>query len=340
MQKLKKYLSNDYIHLPIIVILFLLTCHLISMIFFDNDGYFILASGEYISNHGIPKINPFCIVENLKIIIQQSPWAVYCYQIYHNFVNMGLYISCVLLCVLNIFALYKLSKLKNVNTTFSILFLLFIFALNSVFCSIRPTMVTTFLLTLEIYILEKYKKENNKKILLFLILISFFEINMHAAIWIFHFVFILPYIVPPIKNPFIKFKEWNYHILPIILVTIPMFLVGFLNPYGLDGMLYLVYSFGDKLKNAGIKEMQPYNLNDIFGITIVVVTFIILFLISKKKELAVEPFYIFCGTTLMGFMYRRNQIYFFLGLICIVFELVSNFDFSKVKNFVTKQKSY
>ena len=59
MENLKKYADNKYIHIPIYIIFVVLTAFIVSSIYFDNDGYFIIASGNYILKHGIPKINPF-----------------------------------------------------------------------------------------------------------------------------------------------------------------------------------------------------------------------------------------------------------------------------------------
>lgn len=336
---MKKILNNKYIHIPLFVMLFTFIAYMVSDIYFDNDGYWIIASGKYIVNHGIPTKNPFTFIKDLNIIIQQWPWAIFCYKVYSQFGNLGLYICTLLIFLADVIMFSKLTKLKNANVSISTLFTLLIFCFSYIFISIRPTMLTVFLLISEIYVLEYYKQTEKKSVLGFLILISFFEINLHSAIWFFHFVFMLPYIVPPIKNPFVKFKEDDMKRKPLFFTMIPMFLVGFLNPYGIKGMLYIVYSFGNQLKNAGISELECWTLKSFYGL-IIIITILIVTYILKKKKIDSATFYLFCGTTIMGFMYKRNLIYFIFGLIILFIELIKDIDFTKINTWFEKQIKY
>lgn len=341
---MKKFFNNKYIYIPFAVILFLFIAYMTADVYFDNDGYWILSTGEYIINHGIPKINPFTFIPNLNIIIQQWPWAVYCYKIYSLFGNKGIYISALSLFLINVFLFSRIAKIKKADINLSVIFVLFIFTINYVFISIRPTMLTVLLLAMEIYILEYYKNTNKKCVLIVLVLLSLLEINIHSAIWFLHFVFLLPYIVPPIKNPFVLFKETSIKRMPIIITMIPMFLVGFINPYGINGMLYLFYSFGDKLKNAGISELGCWTLKDFYGILIISSVFLIFYICTKKKSKNIPidsaAFYLFCGTTIMGCMYIRNLIYFVFGLIIITIELISQIDLKQFYSWIEKQNKY
>ena len=132
--------------------------------------------------------------------------------------------------------------------------------------------------------------------------------------------------------------------MPIIITMIPMFLVGFINPYGINGMLYLFYSFGDKLKNAGISELGCWTLKDFYGILIISSVFLILYICTKKKSKNIPidsaAFYLFCGTTIMGCMYIRNLIYFVFGLIIITIELISQIDLKQFYSWIEKQNKY
>ena len=55
----------------------------------------------------------------------------------------------------------------------------------------RPQIFTFVILLLLIYFLETYIKTGNKKILRFIPLLSFLEINLHAANWWFLFLFMI-----------------------------------------------------------------------------------------------------------------------------------------------------
>lgn len=52
---MKKILQNKYVYIPFTIILFLFVANFVSGIFFDNDGYWIIATGKYISENGIQK---------------------------------------------------------------------------------------------------------------------------------------------------------------------------------------------------------------------------------------------------------------------------------------------
>ena len=341
---MKKLFENKNIFIPISLLLMLLIAYLTAGRYFDNDGYWIISTGKYIVENGIPKINPFTNVNNLQTIIQQWPWTIFCYEVYTHFGRVGLYISCLINLLINIVLIAKLAKLKESDSKLSVIFSLFMFGICFAFVSVRPTLPTFFLLLSEIYVLEHYKKTGKKQSLLFLILISFAEINFHSSLWFMHFVFMLPYIVPPIKNPFVEFNEDDMKRKPLFLTMIPMFLVGFLNPYGIKGMLYIVYSFGDKLKNAGILELDSFTLKSFYGLLIMFTIVIVLHILNdwKHKEISIEAssFYIFCGTIIMSIGYIRNLVYFVFGLIIIFIELISYIDLDKFDKWIENQMKY
>lgn len=69
---MKKIFDNKHIYVPFLLLLFLFVSYLVSDCFFDNDGYWIIASGKYIVENGIPKTNPFTFVKDLEIIINSG----------------------------------------------------------------------------------------------------------------------------------------------------------------------------------------------------------------------------------------------------------------------------
>lgn len=326
--------SKKSIWIGLALIISLITVFLIGGRFFDNDGYFILASGEYIVENGIPHTNPFHFVDGLRIVIQQWLWAVGCYLAYSTLGKAGVYMIVLALYLMVLFVAYKICKLNQVNSCVAIIFSTLVLSVNTVFLTMRPTLITVLLLLLQIYVLEKYKRDKKAPLLLWLIPISLLEMNLHGSIWFMHFVFLLPYIVPPIKNPFVAFKKRDYKILPIILTMIPMGLVGFINPYGLDGILYIFQSYNDQLKSAGIQELQPLAIDSYKTIILLVVLFVALHFVFNKKKISAESFYLLCGTTVLAFTHSRNMIYFYVGVLCFFAELLPAIDFTKIKEFV------
>ena len=295
-----------------------------SLIFFDNDGWFILNNGRYIMDYGVPMKNPFTWMEGLDIIIQQWLWSVVTYTSFKIAGTWGLAAICVILYGLSLFLFVKIGKLHRISIGRTMIFGTIMLLMMFGYLNIRPTFVTIVLLLWQVYLLEAYKLDGKWHRLLWLIMISFLEINFHAAIWTIHFVFLLPYLVPEIKTLIVDFQIQKMNRLPLLAIIVPMFLVGFLNPYGIDGMMYLFKSYGDELKSAGIIElMAPATDN----IGLLVATFMVIAIIwvtiHRKDRLQSSLFYILCGTALLSLSHVRNSVYFLLGFMIFGIQILN-----------------
>ena len=289
----------------------------------DNDGWFILSNGRYILEHGIPYENPFTWVEGLDVVLQQWAYSVVVYSIYQWFKVPGIFLFCCLLHITCMMLFCKIAKLKQVDTKTALVLSSVMLLIGSNFLSIRPTFITVLLLLWQVCVLEQYRKDGKAWKLWQLVLISFLEINFHAAIWPFHFVMLLPYLVPPIKNFFVKFKPKDYSIKPFLIVIPLMAAVGFLNPYGIDGIKYVFLSYGKELKDAGIVELAAPSFQD-SGLVFVLLLAVILWWIALHREEKIDApfFYILCGTAIMGTMHLRNLIYAYVGILLFLCEMV------------------
>lgn len=330
---MKKYFQNRYLWFPISLFFMCISMWLLTYTFFDNDGWFILNNGRYILEHGIPMTNPFTWLEGLDIIIQQWLWSVITFSFFNAMGPWGIMLLCMGTYILVLFLFTKICKLYNIPYSRSVLFGAGILLCLFQFLNIRPTFVTVALLLWQVYILEKYKKDGKLLQLLWLPIISLLEINLHAAIWIFHFVFLLPYLVPEIKNRFVKFEVCRIHRLPILLISIPMFLAGLINPYGMKAVMYLFYSYGKELKAAEIMELQAPALNNYIGLLIVLLITITVSWISRNKDLKLQSsfFYILCGTTILSFAHVRNTVYFVVGFLLFAVHMLPLIKFNLYK---------
>lgn len=212
----------------------------------------------------------------------------------------------------------------------------FILLLCSAFLSARPIMLTMIILLWENIFVEKYLQSKRKRFLVMLVFLSIIMINMHAALWFFLFIFLLPYIVPPIKNPFIRFKDVSGRDRLRILKIVPlMVFAGFINPYGLNSILYISNSFNDMLKNAGIAELRPLSTKNIY-LYIIIVLCISLYIYTRNKAQRSEAIYLLCGTLLMSLGYLRNIIYFFYAVIIFLLTLEDYNIYDKMLYYNTK----
>lgn len=320
---MSKKLSNKHLWLPVSILCMVLFFLYLSVCVMDNDGYFILASGRYITAmHSVPKYNPFTFTSGMQIVVQQWAWCAISYLLYSKFAKFGLFGLLVIVDLLILFLYVKIAKLNEVSLQKAIL-AGSIFLLPFVFYnSIRPTMVTMLLILWQIYVVEAYRKDWDARRLILLPVISILEINFHAAVWVMHFVFLLPYLVPAIKNPFVSLEEDYMDRKRLILPILGMVAGGFVNPYGLDGILYLTHSYGDELKSAEILELNPPSFGNLGILAIPLTVFVIVWITKKRKtEIDSAHFYLFCGTVIMGCMHVRNLAYLFLGILIFSIEM-------------------
>lgn len=328
MKELNKKLYHflgEHLWLWITLFSFMVTYFVLSIQVMDNDGWFILNNGRYILEHGIPYQNPFTWVEGLDIVLQQWLYSVFMYLVYQWLQVPGIFLVC---CFLHFgcMALFcKIAKLKQIRYKDALVLGSVMFLFSSGFLSIRPTFITILLLLWQVYVLECYRFDGKAWKLWQLLLISLLEINVHAAIWPFHFVMLLPYLVPPIDNIFVTFKSRDYSIKPFAVLIPLMGLIGFLNPYGLDGIKYVFLSYGKELKNAGILELTAPTFQETGFIFALLLAGIIWWLALNRKEAIDAPFfYILCGTAIMGTMHLRNMVYAYLGILLFSCEVAKH----------------
>ena len=221
----------------------------------ENDIWFLLNHGKYILNHGFPHLEPFTMHHNFSFVMQQWLSSVIFYISHEVLGQYGILLVILMANILILYSLYKLCMLISENKfRLSIIISCITDVLLLIFMVPRPWIFTMLNLILVLYIMELFYKTNNKKVLYFLPLISLLQINIQSSMWFMLFVFMLPYIV----DLFLKERK-RLSSFPIIIVL--MFICGFINPYGIDNILYIFNSYGNYYINNVVSEMQAVSLN-------------------------------------------------------------------------------
>lgn len=294
-------------------------------IYFDNDTWFILSTGREMLKQGtILYENPFISTSGQNIVVQQWLWCLIVYGIYHIGGRIGLYLFTVILEAtlvgLGIHVYRKLTKKHIGGEALCVILLL----LMNPYLSTRPTLVTQILLILTVFFVEQFIRKNHWRYLIGLVALSVACINLHAALWPMMFLFMLPYFIPN----FWPFTCVAYHNFTsnkqkgILLITaITMILVGFANPYGVEGMLYLFNSYGGNLIDLGINELQKPVFLSLFGILYLGSVAVLAFRLHKRHLLlSWVGFCLLAGTSLLFFMHVKDFSYAQLGLFfCFTF---------------------
>lgn len=301
-----------YFFIPIITAI-------IRAIILDNDIWFLLNTGKYIVRHGFPVIEPFTLHSNLEFVVQQWLTDVSFYFAHLLLGGWGIFILTMLLFILILFISYKLCMLVSdgkvglsVALSCIIGFLYSLFFVRS-----RPQMFDFILFLSMFYLLEAYIRKKNIKYLYFLPLLSLLLINLHASVWFMFYLFMLPYILGSFKIKFLCFEGDSYPCKPLIIISVLMFLAGFINPYGIGAISYIFTSYNNIYINKIVNEMMPPIINTIQGMMVYITIFLVLlaFLCNKDKPIKIRYFLLFLGTTYLSLCNLKSFSYFITASI-------------------------
>ena len=281
--------------------------------YLEEDIWFLIKHGEYVLNHGIPHIEFLSMHEGLHFVMQQWLSSIIFYLTHQFLGSIGLKL---LLEIVNVGALYFLYKLCLLVSNNKYRLSIYVTVITDIvliyFWISRPWIFTFFNIIIVLYIMELFYRKNNIKILLFLPLLSLLQINIQAAMWLLLIVFMLPYIVDLI----IKKEKRVIYLLGIIIL---MLLVGFINPYGLESMLYVFNSYGHEEIDYAVMEMHapviglskgnmPSNM-----LFISVLGIIMTYILGKKGKLKLRYFFLTIGTLMLALLNVRSIPLFIIG---------------------------
>lgn len=269
----------------------------------NNDFWFLINTGKYILNNGFPHIEPFTIHEGLSLVVQQWLTDVIFYLIYNKFGIYGMYTFILIAKLIITYLIYKTCLLISDNKIkLSILITLIINMLLSIyfFIDTRPYIFDIIIFLTEFYILESYIKSSNNKYLIILPVLSLLLINLHCSMWFMLYIFLLPYYIEYIIRK-------DYKIKPIIITTIIMIIVGFINPYGIYAITYIFNSYGNTYINNQVAEMLPFTINE--STLVYIYLLFILITYRKKEKINIRYFLLFLGTAYLCLKHMRALIF-------------------------------
>lgn len=285
----------------------------------DNDFWFLANTGRYIVNNGFPRIEPFTIHSDFSFVVQQWLTDVIFYYTYLLFGEIGMFILILLLFILILYLAYKLCLLVSEKRVYlSIIVSCVIgFLYSLVFVRTRPQMFDFIILLIQLYCLELYIRKKNVKYLSVLPMLSILLINLHSSSWFMLFLFMIPYIIGAFRFKVLCFESEGYKLKPLLLVMLVMFLMGFINPYGIDNITYIFTSYNNVYINAIVNEMRPPIVTNMSGLCVYLSIFLVLFcyLINKKNVIKIRYFLLFLGTTILALSSIKGFSFFITSAI-------------------------
>ena len=303
----------------ILLLLLFLPCLFIPLKL-DNDIWFLLNSGRYVLQYGIPTLEPFALHENMRFVMQQWLSCVAFWSVYSRLGAAGL-LALVFLVYASIVAVaYRLAALLSGGNFAAAWIAAFLTsALLCVFMITRPVIFTLFILILELYLCERFIASRKAALLLPLPLLSALLVNLHAAMWPVQFVLLLPYIVDSFRFKAGLIEGQGYPKKILFPAFAAMFAAGFLNPYGFRAMSYLFRSYGYAQINQ-VMEMLPANINNTLGKLIFGTLFLIaaIYVFYRKGETRLRFALLTAGTAVLALSSTRS---FTLFILCSLFPL-------------------
>ena len=295
----------------------------------DNDTYWIIKTGEYICNNGIPTKDFLTIHTNMDLVVQQWLSDVIYYKAYKLLGVMGPVL--IIMAAILVFSglMYKLCMMMTNNSVRSALASVLVSASMSSFFVTRPQVFTYCIILIELICLEKYVKDGKIKHLIALPILSVAVVNLHASMWTMLFIFLLPYLANalPIK---INGKSISCcKILPLIITALIMIPCGMITPYGIKGLSFIfTTSIGDKV-NSSINELKPVVLSKSPGDVlqfIIPVLIAACYIIHKSGKSTVRYVLLTVGTGAMMMMYRKLGAYFMIAAVPAVMYYLNDID--------------
>lgn len=308
-----KYVWYLYLFIPIFI-------GFITRMDRENDIFFLLKYGEHVLNSGFPTVDFLSMHQNFSFIMQQWLSSVIFYVFYGLLGHYGLLIIVNIVNILILFMLYRFCMLLSDNNYKISIILSCVtdLLLETSFMVPRPQIFDYLILIIVMYIMELFYRNKSSKVLLWLPLLSLIQINLHASTWIMIFLFMLPYVVSLCYEKLIDHNDKRiYKVLGIMMI---MFLVGFLNPYGIDNILYLTTSYGNKYINNLVIEMLPPTLSidyNIYGLLTFFLMGCVLYIYIdyKKEKLSLRYGLLLLGVTILALSHIRNLSLYAIGAI-------------------------
>lgn len=301
----------------------------------QNDIFFDIKQGEDYVVNGINTVDKFSIHDNLKYVSHHFMVNIITYIVYNLTGLTGIYILEIILTIMLSFLFYKANKIyvKNSIVAYFMIFLEIFFIRE--FISQRAQMYSYLLFLLEIICIEKFLRKSKKGYLIMLSIIPLLIVNFHAGVLPFYFIIIFVYLLNYINIKFRRFeneecfkKNLKYLIIPVVVG----FGLMFLNPFGIDGIIYSFKTVSNKFITNNIVEFQPSNIynNILFYMYLLLIAFT--YIVSNKK-IKTHQIALILGTSFMSMISARH-----FSLLVIV--SVTNMDIFEdvIKSFYNKLK--
>ena len=182
------------------VIMIMIFCFALTPKTLQNDTYYTIKIGEYITQNGIDMKDPFSWHEDLPYTYPHWAYDLATYEVFQLGENTGIggftaiYVMTVILAMILGVTLYIASNKICKNELIAFIVTLGVLYLLKSFIAARAQLVTYILFVLQILFIEQFLATKKKRYAIGLVIIPIIIANVHLAVWPFYFVLFLPYV--------------------------------------------------------------------------------------------------------------------------------------------------
>ena len=307
------------------IVMIVMICAAFTVKTFQNDTFYTIKVGESILEHGIDMKDHFSW-HNLDYSYPHWLFDIIIYKIHDMGGLNALYITNILVFIVIGISFYFINLKRNKSYFLSLLFSILAVIMLARFVTMRAQLITYLLFLIEIFFIEQFLDNGKKRYIAGLFIICVLVANLHAAVWPFYFILMLPYLfeyIVAVINDRIKnrpklgvFTEKlelvkNKHVKTLFLVFIISLVLGLLTPIGDIPYTYFIKTMqADTMEY--IDEHKPLVLfENLFVVEYLAIMLIPLIFTKVKVRLA--DLAMMGGLILMSFLSIRHIA--FLGII-------------------------
>lgn len=175
------------------IIMIIILCCAFTVKTFQNDTFYTIKVGESIIENGIDNIDHFSW-HKLDYTYPHWLFDIIVYKVYDLGGLNYLYIGTILIFILIGLSFYFINLKQNKSYFLSLLFSILAVIMLARFITMRAQLITYLLFLIEIFMIERFLENGQKRYIVGLVILCILIANIHAAVWPFYFILMLPYL--------------------------------------------------------------------------------------------------------------------------------------------------
>ena len=228
---------------------------------YDSDGWWILATGREIVANGIPYECAWAAEGTFPVVIQQWLHDVIAYSMYSWLGYAGVDIYAMALSAAAAVAVYSSVRfLSQGRAAIASCFAASCLGVSGIgfYMSIRPTMYSVMAFLAVVCICVGARRSGKPSLYLLLPVVVCIHMQFQMSIVALDVLTAAAFLLPWSRSDLEKgLGHWGCSRLPLMGCILMMLVATLVNPYGLDGALYLLRGYGEASYSGTISEMRP-----------------------------------------------------------------------------------